>query len=344
MAYDRYELYKRASSVAQAISLGANKGDIKFDLAHGYLTQVPSPAISMLILPPTSPSTPSLIPIGLPPSLLDMMMSIIHKSSWTVNAALRQPGINLDKIVKAQIKELVGWKEVEGYLPITHDKMKAYQAEGVQVLPTKWVITAKFPNMEEAEIEVKARCTLRGDLDFREDIQASSPTIFFDTIRLLLGLAGTRTVIIVDVKQAYMQASPSKATFLVRPPILANGQPYSEEQFWLILKALYGGRESGFLWFLELTSTLVTMGYTSSSVEPCVYYKQVEGKTTSVIGILVDDLLGIGDTAVYDLQKLPYKCGKLQVLSQPGDHTNYGGVNITKTTTGYTIDVQKHEQ
>jgi hypothetical protein len=58
----------------------------------------------------------------------------------------------------------------------------------------------------------------------------------------------------------------------------------------VVLKALYGLRQSGREWNSELNQWLLDRGYLRSMPEPCLYYR-FENDTVMLVLIYVDDIL-----------------------------------------------------
>ena len=54
-------------------------------------------------------------------------------------------------------------------------------------------------------------------------------------------------------------------------------------------KALYGCIESAALWHAHLKSTIISLGYSQSKIDPCIFFKNC-GKDSAIIGVHVDDL------------------------------------------------------
>jgi len=89
---------------------------------------------------------------------------------------------------------------------------------------------------------------LRGDRDLRDVVEASSPTLAFDTIRLLFYVAGKRTIL-ADVSKAYLNAKEDFVKFLIRPPVHAA----DTSAYWALHSAVYGGKDADLLWSVELS-------------------------------------------------------------------------------------------
>ena len=121
------------------------------------------------------------------------------------------------------------------------------------------------------------------------------------------------------------------------------GQPCCDSPFLAVLSALYGGPDSGLLWSIDLCNSLEYNGYKESQYDPCIWTKTDHGKITSVVGFLVDDLIGFFGSSQL-IEQLNYKFGKVKVLSSSGDHASFAGINIKRTDSGYALSTPAHEQ
>jgi hypothetical protein len=89
-----------------------------------------------------------------------------------------------------------------------------------------------------------------------------------------------------DVPQAFLKADIDHDIF-VYPP---QGQGEFPGQILKLKKALYGGKQSAFLWFTLMNSFLLSLGFKSSPLDSCFY------KRSDAILILYCDDLRIGAT------------------------------------------------
>jgi hypothetical protein len=73
-----------------------------------------------------------------------------------------------------------------------------------------------------------------------------------------------------DCKNAFCHGVlPPEETTIVRPP---SGDPESDPQeYWLLLKTLYGLRRSPRHWYDKINAILISIGLTPSLEDPCLY-------------------------------------------------------------------------
>jgi len=92
---------------------------------------------------------------------------------------------------------------------------------------------------------VKARLTVQGFTDTRSDVDAMSPSLSWDTLRLFLCIFGQGPLLVLDCKQAYLNAScdPAEIATLVVPPRLADGSGSEcDGCVWKLCKAVWSVR------------------------------------------------------------------------------------------------------
>ncbi|GMF54566.1 unnamed protein product [Phytophthora fragariaefolia] len=77
-----------------------------------------------------------------------------------------------------------------------------------------------------------------------------------------------------DVPKAYLKSPLDKPIYLTRP----NGATgVSAGQSWLLLKGLYGLKQSGKLWNDMIDAFLKAEDFTRSKVDPCIYFMHLDG-------------------------------------------------------------------
>ena len=209
---------------------------------------------------------------------------------------------------------------------------------------------------EKSDGRIKARVVGNGkrQQDVPEEAM-TSPTASVTTIKTVLGLAARerRNVQVWDVKGAYLHAFRNPETedvYIWLDKTMADAYrlldpSLSEEYctndgglFAKVLKALYGLKESSRDWYVELSSTLISLGFRRSEVDKCLFIKGI-GTLRIEIVIHVDDLLVT--SANYDDAEelkagLEAKYGELKV--QRGARKKYLGMWIVDTATGFRLE------
>ncbi|GMF51463.1 unnamed protein product [Phytophthora fragariaefolia] len=127
------------------------------------------------------------------------------------------------------------------------------------------------------------------------------------SFRLLLAIAAELGLSVYggDINTAYLNAKLAIRQYLRS----INGYPCNVNgNVYVVLKALYGLRQSGREWNSELNQWLTDRGYQRSLTEPCLYYRFVE-ETIVYVLVYVDDILVATNNEQYKV-KLFEGCGR----------------------------------
>ena len=141
-----------------------------------------------------------------------------------------------------------------------------------------------------------------------------SPVSRMPTVRLLFAVAAhfDMTVMQYDVKTAFLYGTMDADVFISHPQGYVPTNPKSHLK---LLKGLYGTKQAGRLWNIEVSKTLTDAGFTRSVYDPCLFYRS-QGKSKIYLSLWVDDilifhnspdLLALAESALtskYDLKKL----------------------------------------
>jgi hypothetical protein len=87
-----------------------------------------------------------------------------------------------------------------------------------------------------------------------------------------------------DIPNAFTRASIDRDVFI--------RLPYPFDKVVKLKKALYGLKDSPRLWNSAFSSFLKFLGYESYKLQPCFFFKRVNGVIVSLLLLYVDDLLG----------------------------------------------------
>ncbi|POM76510.1 Integrase catalytic core protein [Phytophthora palmivora] len=135
-----------------------------------------------------------------------------------------------------------------------------------------------------------------------------------------------------DVPNAYLKSALDKPIYL-KPP--AGTTSANDRRVWLLLKGLYGLKQSGKLWNDLIDSFLQAQGFQRSQMDPCLYYLRYHDKLC-VLGLYVDDILLVSqDSALSD--HIMSKLTERFHIKDLGDARKCLGIWIDYTTDGITI-------
>uniref|UniRef100_H3G8H7 Reverse transcriptase Ty1/copia-type domain-containing protein n=1 Tax=Phytophthora ramorum TaxID=164328 RepID=H3G8H7_PHYRM len=203
-----------------------------------------------------------------------------------------------------------------------------------------WVYALKSDHQGYV-IRFKARIVALGNhqrpgIDFLETF---SPVARMSSFRVLLALAATLNLHVYggDINTAYLNASLGIRQYLRSIegfPCRVDGNMY------MVLKALYGLRQSGREWNSELNEWLLSRGFQRSLTEPCLYY-WVDGDTVVYVLVYVDDILVATNDEAFK-SKLFSELDNTYGIKDQDLLTEYLGVEVEQTTGRITIRQSKY--
>ena len=160
---------------------------------------------------------------------------------------------------------------------------------GRKVIGSKWVYKRKR-GPDGQVVKYKARLVAQGftqveGIDYNETF---APTAKFATIRSLLALAAKLNLEIdqMDVKSAYLNGDLEEEIYMECPP----GFSKSKREVWHLNKSLYGLKQAGREWYKKIKAEFEALGFTRSSADHGVFYKNEDRKLV-IIALYVDDML-----------------------------------------------------
>jgi Reverse transcriptase (RNA-dependent DNA polymerase) len=193
-------------------------------------------------------------------------------------APLRPLDLN-NKAIQAELKqiELMGtWKLVEK----PHHKIP---------ISNKFVFTKKR-DKDRTILKYKARLVARG---FTQRpgfnyVNTHSPVVRLETIRAILAIAPLRKLHIhqLDVKGAYLNGTLKEEVYMQQPEGYGDGTSHVCK----LIKSLYGLKQAGREWNLELDCKLRKRKYMRLRSDPCVYIYHTDDDFV-IITVWVDDML-----------------------------------------------------
>ncbi|KAL1941168.1 hypothetical protein VTO73DRAFT_7380 [Trametes versicolor] len=212
---------------------------------------------------------------------------------------------------------------------------------GRKPIGTRWVFLVKRDTNGNV-LRYKARLVAQGftqqpGVDFQETFALVAKA---ESIRAICAIAAQRDGIIhvVNVDSAFLNSEmpDDQEAYVKQPPgFTLHGQ---ETKVWRLRKALYGLRQSGYLWYRKLKSIMTSIGFTTCQSDPCVFFRYDHDRNLAIVTSHVDDLaifgLGLSLAAVNKIKdeirrEVPIKDGQ--------DISLLLGVKITRDLKARTI-------
>jgi hypothetical protein len=162
--------------------------------------------------------------------------------------------------------------------------------ENKKVLQTRWVFNLKR-NAKGIITRYKARWVAKGynqkhGIDY-EETYAAVMKMKSARVLICLALEHNLKVYQADISTAYLNGQIDKEIYVVPPEGYRKTQ---DRRMGRLIKALYGTKQGGRQWWLEITTFLITkLGFTATKADPCVFYKKDHQEQPTYIGVYVDD-------------------------------------------------------
>jgi hypothetical protein len=185
----------------------------------------------------------------------------------------------------------------------------------------KWVLKRKRDANGQIT-KYKARLVAKGfsqqpGIDFEETY---APVGRLTTLRTMLAVVATLGLVCrqADIDGAYLNGKLDRAIYMKFPEGMTASKSCNTGL--LLLKTLYGLKQSGREWWLVLGDKLVALGYTRCQSDWGLYVKKDNiGRTTAMVLVYVDDLVAAAKT-------LPEVEGLFDALEKEWDLTRLGDV------------------
>ena len=208
-----------------------------------------------------------------------------------------------------------------------HEEMGTWKLvplpEGVKPVTSRWVNTDKY-GPDGQLIKHKSRLVARGfqqeeGIDYEETFASVvKPT----STRILLALAAilSWTIHQGDVKTAFLNSDLDKPVYMRPPKDIKLPHGFCL----MVIRALYGLKQSPRAWYQKLRSTLINWNWRMSAYDPCVF---INDDTRLILEVHVDDINVMGK----DLQmilKFKTQISQTFQMTDEGECSWYLGMHI----------------
>lgn len=156
-------------------------------------------------------------------------------------------------------------------------------------IKSKWIFKKKT-DAQGNVVRYKARLVVKGcsqkeGIDYTE---IYSPVVRYASIRYLISLAAQFDLDIfqMDAITAFLQGELQEEIYMRQPEYYNDGT----NKVCRLRKSIYGLKQASRVWNLKLRGVLLSAGYKSSQMDPCIFY-QINGNDMIFIAIYVDDVL-----------------------------------------------------
>lgn len=229
-----------------------------------------------------------------PPFIYEPTVNILEVMNISVEQAMQQDPKSAMTSIEKELQQML----IKGVWHPVHQS----SLHGIRIIPCKLFLKEKF--VEGTKI-LKSRLVAGGHLQIKTSAKDlfSSPTAHITSIFILFLIIARKRMYTktADIVGAYLNARMTSDVYMRIPPIIASiltqldptYVDYVTRTGAIVVKldkALYGCIESAKLWFLDISSLLIEIGFKPTTLDECIFIKEENGETTYV-SLYVDDLL-----------------------------------------------------
>ena len=212
---------------------------------------------------------------------------------------------------------------------------------GRKVVGSKWVFRIKR-SPDGAIQKYKARVVAQGftQIEGVDYDEMFAPVAKFASLRVILALAAKRDLEVqqMDVKSAYLNGELKEEIFMEAPP----GFDVPKGMVLRLIKAVYGTKQGGRVWYEEIRDKLGAMGYQRTKADHAVFTCTRNG-ALSIIALYVDDItMASGDLESISQDKVSLR--ESYEMTDLGDLSRILGMHVMRDrdTRWIAISQQKH--
>ena len=164
-----------------------------------------------------------------------------------------------------------------------------------------------------------------------------SPTILFSSLLMIIHIATINrwTRKMIDVGNAYLNALAKKKIYMRLPLDYTDGKPVIVR----MIHSIYGLKDAGLLWYLFLEKALAKFGAYRSRYDPCIFYKDKNGKRI-IIAVYVDDLAIFSSDDDTAKEFLKFMENEFPKITKKEDIKKYLNINITEHDQYIEVDME----
>lgn len=162
--------------------------------------------------------------------------------------------------------------------------------------------------------------------------ESYAPVACYSSIRLIIALAAHYDWELhqMDVKTAYLNGELDVPIYMRAPNGLnLISQPCPADRVCLLIKSLYGLKQSGRRWHTNINHSLLTHGFTPLHANRCVYVRRKAGDCIDIIALYVDDLL-IASSKRSELLAIKRRLTQQYEVEDMGEATFILGIDIKR--------------
>ena len=238
------------------------------------------------------------------------------------------------------------WEEALKYEINQLEKLGTWEVvnlpRGKTTIPCSEVIKVKRgPNGEVQTYRVRIVAGGHRQVEGVNYTETFSAAAKMPTVRTVLANAAHQNWEIehIDVKSAYLNA-PLKEEIYMKPPrgVLKPGQ---EGKVLRLLKGLYGLKQAGRGWYMEMSRIFMKdLGFKRSGIDHSVFYRR-DGEEHTIVAVATDDMAVTSKRKV-DADKFKTNVKKFWDITDHGPIKWFLGFEIKRDRAARTISINQH--
>ena len=167
-----------------------------------------------------------------------------------------------------------------------------------------------------------------------------APVARYSSIRLIIALAAHYDWELhqMDVRAAYLNGDLDVPIYMQSPEGLdLIGQSCPADNVCLLIKSLYGLKQSGRRWNVKINQSLISIGFTPLHADRCVYVRR-RANDIIIIALYVDDLL-IASSRKTEMGSIKRMLTQLYEMEDMGEATFILGITIRRERANRSISI-----
>jgi hypothetical protein len=206
-------------------------------------------------------------------------------------------------------------------------------------IANKWVFMKKY-NKKGDLLKYKGRLVVKGYVQCpgHDYVKTFSPVIRLETLWGIMALAAIKDLKMqqMDVKGAYLNSRLKEKVYMHQPEGFDNGTG----RICLLIKAIYGLKQSGHKWNNEFNEKLMMKDFKRLCLDPCAYV-QTNGEDLEIITVWVDDLLPFASSNEL-IERIKLDLRSKWEITDLGEPTKIVGIEIARNAKAITISQPKY--
>ncbi|GJX03877.1 retrovirus-related pol polyprotein from transposon TNT 1-94 [Tanacetum coccineum] len=225
------------------------------------------------------------------------------------------------------------------------DRLKVWELVdkpfGKMIIKLKWLWKNK-KDEDQTVIRNKARLVAKGyaqeeGVDFEESF---APVARLEAVWIFVAHAAHKSFPIyqMDVKTAFLNGPLKEEVYVAQPEGFVD--PDHPEKVYLLRKALYGLKQAPRAWYDELSTFLMSKGFTKGTIDPTLF-KIKYGEDILLVQIYVDDIIFGSTNPKYSkrFEKLMHSRFEMSLM---GEMKFFLGLQIHQSPKGIFINQAKY--